>query len=145
MEFALKYRKQIIILIFYIASLIGVATFTFFHSKDHWQAPLKKEIGEFVAGQEAFKRQIGTLQSTIQAQAILSEKQLKEKSAALDLIASRYEAEKKKEKIRVVYVKDPNTGNDVEVHFDPQNNLVCDRFQQTFVDTINSLVDGANK
>lgn len=83
-------------------------------------------------------------ESKANAQAITTE--LEESKKQMVAVMSDYERKLKIERanFKVIYVKDKD-GKDVEVDLNPKGEVVCRNMPQTFVDTVNSMVQEANK
>jgi hypothetical protein len=57
-----------------------------------------------------------------------------------------YESEKNKAPRKIFIVKDPrDSSKNVTIEFNKDGNQVCNRFSDTYLDTLNSMIKEANK
>lgn len=99
------------------------------------------------ANDETAKRdaKIKEIETKSKAAADETDRALIEAKAKSKTIVSEYEKKLATERknYRVVYVKDKE-GKDVSVNVDQQGSVICEKFSETFSDTVNKLIDNAN-
>lgn len=109
-------------------------------------ASLRNEVEKANEEARARDEKIKRIETQSKAAADETDRALTEAKQASKQIVTEYEkklaAERKN--YRVVYVKDKD-GKDTPVNIDQQGAVICDKFSQTFSDTVNKLIDNANK
>lgn len=118
----------------------------FFYSKSHWQSPLLKQIDVYQKAEKKLTDELNGIKRVAMNDANAAKQKLDEKQKTLNDLQQKYQLEKNKSPKISYKVKDPrpNTG-DLTLEFDKKGNMICSKFSDTYTDTLNKMVDEANK
>jgi hypothetical protein len=141
-SWCLQYWKPILAALLLVASFF----FGFYQSKNHWQAPLLKTIQKYEADQAAYNKKLDDISNNVKANLEGIKKDIADKDLQIDSLSAMYESEKNKAPRKIFIVKDPrDSSKNVTIEFNKDGNQVCNRFSDTYLDTLNSMIKEANK
>lgn len=129
----------------YIGIVIAIFFSGFFLSKSHWQTPLIEKISKYEKSEEEAKKKLKQISEDAKLSSEKAEAEISAKNAVIDSITSQYETEKaKKQKVSYV-VKDPrNSSQSINLEFNTNGNMICDRFSDAYHETLNKIITEAN-
>ncbi|HET8687734.1 MAG TPA: hypothetical protein VFM18_13870 [Methanosarcina sp.] len=118
----------------------------FFYSKSYWQSPLLKQIEAYQKAERKLTNDLDDIKKKAESDAKDAQSKLQDKQKNLDDIQQKYILEKNKSPKIVYVVKDPRPNKgDITLEFDKKDNLICNKFSDSYVDTLNKMIDEANK
>lgn len=128
-----------------LSVVILVAAFIcgFFFSKNHWQAPLIEDNEKMSAIIKESNVKIEMIQKQAKTDSKESEQRIKDSSEKIEDIASLYEQEKKKRKVVEILV--PGAKEFIEVRVESDGSASCSNLGNDFADSVNRIIEEANK
>lgn len=145
-ELIFKFLKTYWKPIFLILIVAGSFAFGYFKSKDHWQAPLLSQIQKYQIAQREYNAKIDAISQKAQEDSKELTSKIESANSTIDDLSAKYE-QLKKVKQKVIYsVKDPrNDQKQLNLEFDTDGSLICNKFSSAYLDTINQMIKEANK
>lgn len=108
---------------------------------------LRKEVEKANAETKKRDEKIEKIEKLSKEESDLFEADLKASKERVKKLIADYEKKLQQERDNntIIVVTDPNSKKPIEVEINKDGEVVCSRFHNTFVDTVNKLVDEANR
>jgi hypothetical protein len=152
MKWAREHPRELVIVLVSIALILATAFYTHKWTEAKVKAAdakviaaLQTQVEKANADTKARDEKIDRIEKQSKQDADTLQTKITDSKAKADAIVSDYKRklDEEKQKYKVVYVKDKD-GIETPVTVDTQGAVICDKFSNTFFDTVNSLVDNAN-
>lgn len=130
-----------------IAIILLVTTFFFgwFESKSHWQTPLLTEISKYKDERDKANAKIDQISNQAKQDTKDLTATIEKANSTIDDLQSKYATERNR-KQKIVYVTDPRDSNKkLPIEFNRNGDMICRRFSDTYLETLNAMVKEANK
>lgn len=129
-------------------SLIAIIVLVFvfflgaFLSRDHWEKPLIEQIDQYKKKETELTASLAQISSNSKLALEEANFKLDSTTKALDDLLLKYNR-----KPKIVYrVKDPRDGSKtIDVEFNENGDQVCRKFPDEYLETLNKMIDEANK
>lgn len=143
---AIKWAKENYKIAIALIIVIAAYGFGYFHSKDHWQSPLLTKIEKYEKDQKDFNEKLDAISKEVATNLDSVKKDISDKNTQIDTLSTMYDQERNKKPRTIYVVKDPrNDAKTVSVEFNTNGDQICNRFSDSYLETLNSMINEANK
>lgn len=139
-----RFKERFIFLLPLIFFAVLGFALGFYHSRDHWEAPLKDTIQKYEDSERKLKTELSLISFQASADAAIANMIIIEKQNAIDEVVKSYDILKKSSKVKIIKVSD-DTGNTLDIKLDEFGNQICSKFDSAYLTSLNSMIEKANK